>query len=85
MKASIDRAGRLVIPARIRNRLGLVPGAELHIEVDDVSIRLIRQAPRPKLVRVGRRWVARPTAPKSSLPRVDVARLIEEERDRWPL
>jgi len=85
MKASIDKAGRLVIPAAVRKRLGLHPGAELDIQVDDVSIRLVRRAPGPRLVRVGKRLVARPTVAKGSLPRVDVARLIEEERNRWPL
>ena len=85
MKASIDRVGRLVIPAAIRSRLGLVPGTELDLEVDDISLRLVRRAPGPKLVRVGKRWVARPTVAKASLPRVDVAKLIDEERNRWPL
>jgi hypothetical protein len=28
--------------------------------------------------------VARPTVPVSELPKIDVAALIEEERDRWP-
>ncbi len=85
MKVSIDKAGRVVIPAAARSRLGLAPGSDLELEVDDVSIRLIRRAPGPKLVRIGKRLVARPTASKASLPRIDVARLIEEERNRWPL
>jgi hypothetical protein len=38
--------------------------------------------PGPKLVRVGKRLVARPTAKTKRLPAVDVARLIEEERNR---
>jgi hypothetical protein len=33
---------------------------------------------------VGRRLVARPTAHSQNRPVVDVAALIEEERNRWP-
>ena len=84
MKATIDKAGRVVIPAAIRSKVGLQPGAELEIVVDDGSIRLLRAVPRPKLVRVGKRLVARPTAHPAHLPAVDVAKLIEEERNRWP-
>ncbi len=60
----------------------LRPGTELEVLVDDVSIRLVRRVSPPKLVRSGKRLVARPTAAK--LPDVDIARLIEEERNRWP-
>ena len=84
MKTTIDKAGRVVIPAAIRERAGLRPGTELEILLDDVSVRLVRRVPRPRLVRVGRRLVARPTAAKRDLPDVDVAALIEEERNRWP-
>ena len=82
MKTSIDKAGRIVIPAAIRDRAGLVAGAEVDVTLDDTGIRLERVAPGPRLVKVGRRLVARPTA--SVRPRVDVAALVEEERNRWP-
>jgi len=52
--------------------------------LDDVSVRLIRRVPGPKLVRVGKRLVARPTVPPAKLPRVDLADLVAQERDRWP-
>jgi AbrB family looped-hinge helix DNA binding protein len=84
MRTTIDKAGRVVIPAAIRARTGLRPGAELEVLVDEGSIRLVRAVPRPKLVRVGKRLVARPTADPKHLPPVDVAKLIEEERNRWP-
>jgi AbrB family looped-hinge helix DNA binding protein len=82
MKTSIDKAGRIVIPAAIRERAGLVAGAEVEVTLDDGGIHLERIAPGPRLVKVGRRLVARPTA--SVRPRVDVAALVEEERNRWP-
>lgn len=84
MKTTIDRAGRVVIPAAIRDRIGLTAGTEIEITPDETGVRLERVAPRPRLVRVGRRLVARPTAPPARRPSVDVAALVEEERSRWP-
>lgn len=84
MKTTIDKAGRVVIPAAIRAKVGLQPGAEIDVLVDEGSIRLVRAVPGPKLVRIGKRLVARPTADPKRLPPVDVARIIEEERNRWP-
>lgn len=74
----------MVIPAPVRAKVGLRPGTTLDVLVDEGSIRLVRAVPRPKLVRVGRRLVARATADSKLLPPVDVARLVEEERNRWP-
>jgi AbrB family looped-hinge helix DNA binding protein len=84
MKTSIDKAGRVVIPASIRERAGLVAGAELDVTLEDSCVRIERAAPGPRLVKVGRRLVARPTAASQVRPIVDVAALIEEERNRWP-
>ncbi|MGH7388156.1 MAG: AbrB/MazE/SpoVT family DNA-binding domain-containing protein [Candidatus Rokuibacteriota bacterium] len=84
MRTTIDKAGRVVIPAPVRARTGLRPGTELDVQVDDGAIRLVRVVPRARLVRAGKRLVARPTADSRRLPAVDVARLVEEERARWP-
>lgn len=84
MRTTIDKAGRVVIPAAIRERAGFVPGAELEVVEDDVGIRLERVAPGPKLVRVGRRLVARPTSAADRRPALNIAAVIEEERNRWP-
>ena len=74
----------MVIPASIRDRAGLTPGTELEVTADDTGVRIERVAAGPKLVRIGKRLVARPTAAPDSRPGVDVAALIEEERNRWP-
>ncbi len=84
MKSTIDKAGRVVIPSAIRDRAGLGPGVEIEITLDDAGVRIERIAPGPRLVRVGRRLVARPTAHSTARPKVDVAALVEEERNRWP-
>lgn len=84
MRSTIDKAGRVVIPASIRERAALTPGTELEVTLDETGVRLERVAPGPRLVRVGRRLVARPTVSFDARPAVDVAALIEEERNRWP-
>lgn len=84
MRGTIDKAGRVVIPAPIRERAGLSPGTDLEITVDELGVRIERVAPAPRLVKVGRRLVARPTADANARPSIDIAALIEEERNRWP-
>ena len=74
----------MVIPAAVRERVGLTAGTELEISVEDLAVRLERVAPGPRLVRVGRRLVARPTASVDARPAIDVAAIVEDERNRWP-
>lgn len=84
MRTTIDKAGRVVIPAAVRERAGLTPGAELEITVEETGVRIERVAPGPRLVRVGKRLVARPTAAAVDRPALDLVRLVEDERNRWP-
>ena len=84
MRTTIDKAGRVVIPAGIRERAGLAAGSEIEITTDELSIRIERVAAGPRLIRVGRRLVARPTVSRDDRPLVDVAALVEDERNRWP-
>jgi AbrB family looped-hinge helix DNA binding protein len=84
MRSTIDKAGRVVIPAAIREKAGLSAGTALEVTVDETGIRIERVAPGPKLVKIGKRLVARPTAPADQRPALDVAALIEDERNRWP-
>ena len=84
MRTTIDKAGRVVIPAAIRDRAAFTAGTALEVTVDDFGIRLERVASPPRLIKIGRRLVARPTAPVETRPTVDVAALVEEERNRWP-
>lgn len=74
----------MVIPAAIRERAGLTPGTELEVSADETGVRIERVAPGPKLVRIGKRLVAKPTVAADQRPAVDVPALIEEERSRWP-
>jgi bifunctional DNA-binding transcriptional regulator/antitoxin component of YhaV-PrlF toxin-antitoxin module len=74
----------VVIPAAMRERAGFSPGSELEVTGDELGIRLVRVAPGPRLVKVGTRLVARPSVAPGSRPTVDIAAVIEEERNRWP-
>lgn len=84
MKTTIDKAGRVVIPASIREEAGLQPGTKLEVSIDDYSIRLTRSVPGPKIVRKRGRLVARPRGVVKDAPDVDVSKLVDEERNRWP-
>jgi AbrB family looped-hinge helix DNA binding protein len=84
MRTTIDKAGRVVIPAALRDRAGFRPGSELEVVEDDLGIRLQRIAAGPRLVKVGRRLVARPTVERDARPAVDIAGLVDNERSRWP-
>jgi len=74
----------VVIPAAVRERAGLSAGAELEVIEDELGVRLERVASGPRLVKVGRRLVARPTVHTDNRPVIDVAALVEDERNRWP-
>ena len=74
----------MVIPASIRERAGFTPGSELEITEDELGVRLQRVASGPKLVKIGRRLVARPSVAPRDRPAIDIEALIEEERNRWP-
>ena len=84
MRTTIDKAGRIVIPAALRERVGFSAGVELEITEDEFGLRLERVAPGPRLVKVGRRLVVRPTVAPDARSHVDVAAIVEEERNRWP-
>ena len=59
-------------------------GTALEVTADDTGVRIERVAPGPKLVRIGKRLVAKPTvAAASGRPSIS-PRSIEEERNRWP-
>lgn len=40
MRTTIDKAGRLVIPRSIRNRIGLAEGGAVDIELDGAAVRI---------------------------------------------
>lgn len=85
MRATIDKAGRVVIPVEIRRRTGLKAGTELEVTQEGFAVRLEPAVSPPKVVRRKGRLVVVPTVPEDEREQVDLAALIEQERDRWPL
>ena len=83
MITTIDKAGRVVIPAELRRKARLTPGTALAIDFEDGAIRITREADPPQLERRKGRLLAKPRS--SDGPEIDVAALVREERSRWPL
>ena len=52
MKATIDKAGRVVIPKAIRERAGLRPGMELEVLMENGRVALEPQVPKGRIVYV---------------------------------
>lgn len=86
MTVTLDKFGRVLIPKPLRDQMGLVPGAELSLDVGDagdggswLELRQVphRDDPTGALVREGSLLVhdGRPAGD------MDVARLIHEQRD----
>ena len=40
MRTTIDKAGRLVIPRSLRDRIGLADGGEVELELDGAAVRI---------------------------------------------
>ena len=83
MSITIDKAGRVVIPAELRKKAGLRPGTPLSASYEDGSIRIQRDVPGPEVTTHRNRRIARPKG--SGAQAIDIASRIEEERDRWPV
>ena len=78
MTLTIDKSGRLVIPKRVRDALGLRPGDRLELRRQGVDVILSVSQPKPVLQREKGVWVYR------SGERVtgSVQQLIDEDRAR---
>jgi len=85
MKATIDKAGRVVIPKKIRDAAGLHPGMVLDVRCRDGRIEIEPRAAPIRLVRRGRFLVAVPDEPGEPLTTEMVEEIREAiQRDRFP-
>ncbi|MGI8730701.1 MAG: AbrB/MazE/SpoVT family DNA-binding domain-containing protein [Solirubrobacteraceae bacterium] len=50
MRTTIDKAGRIVVPKRLRDALGMSPGTELEILAVDNRLEIEMPQPRARLV-----------------------------------
>ncbi len=78
MNVKVDKFGRTLIPKKVRQAMGLRPGAELKLDFTDQQITLTRQGPRGRIIyRNGRPlWSGNgPTEPH------DIVKFIEDMRN----
>ena len=81
MKTTIDKAGRVVIPKKIRDAVGLEPGMELDVRMCDGRVEIEPAAVPVKLVRrPGGMLVAVPEIPLDPLPHEVVEQALDELR-----
>jgi AbrB family looped-hinge helix DNA binding protein len=77
MTLKMDKAGRIVFPKRLRDRLGLKPDMELEAveEPGGVLLRLVEQ--QPTMMQIDGLWVHRGTA----APDANFGRVVDDVRD----
>jgi AbrB family looped-hinge helix DNA binding protein len=74
---TIDKAGRLVLPKRMRDALHLKPGTSLDIEERDGAIILRQPRPEIELVKQDGMWLVRPNYPLT----YSIPELIDQHRE----
>jgi len=77
MELRIDKAGRIVVPKPLRERLGFKPGTELVAIEQPEGVLLERVEQRPSMVRVDGLWVHQ----GSSEPGANWERILEDVRE----
>jgi len=75
MLVSIDRAGRIVIPKEIRDRLSLEPDATLEVTIDGDEIRLSPVRKRGRAIIAVDGWPV--------IERVDGMTITDADVQRW--
>ncbi len=74
----IDKAGRIVVPKKLRDALHLTPGTRLKVERVGETLMLEADFPEPKLEMRDGLWVMTGGPPTNH----DVVELIEEQHER---
>jgi AbrB family looped-hinge helix DNA binding protein len=80
MRVAMDRAGRVVLPKRVRDALGLEPGVELELLEEDGRVILEQPAVPMRLVRRGKRVAVVPEKPVRRLRASEVRAVLESGR-----
>ncbi len=79
MTLKIDKAGRIVVPKPLRERLGLRAGVDLEVEESANGLTLRPVAEGPSMVQENGFWVHQGVVPKG----FDWNRHAEEERETY--
>jgi len=77
MTLKIDKAGRIVVPKSLRERLGFKPDAELEVIEQPDGVLLKRVEQRPSMVKVDGLWVHRGRAE----PGANWEQILEDVRE----
>jgi AbrB family looped-hinge helix DNA binding protein len=77
MTLKMDRAGRVILPKPVRDRLGLHEGSDLDIQETPEGILLKPTGHRPSMVKKDGLWVHTGKVP----PGFDIVQAIRDERD----
>ncbi len=77
MTLKIDKAGRVILPKPVRDRLGLHEGSDLEMEETPEGVMLKRVESRPSLVKKGGLLVFTGKVP----PRFDAVEAIRDDRE----
>ena len=80
MKATIDAAGRIVVPKALRDAMGVKAGQTLHLEVHDGRLEVEVSATAMRLRGRGRRVVAVPDVDLPPLAASQVRATLEQTR-----
>lgn len=80
MRVAMDRAGRIVLPKRVRDALGLAPGVELELTEDAGRVILEPPAVPMRLERRGKGVVVVATEPQPRLRAAQVRAVLESSR-----
>jgi AbrB family looped-hinge helix DNA binding protein len=81
MKTTIDKAGRVVIPKKLRDAAGFEPGMELDVRLCDGRVEIEPATIPVKLVRrPGGMLVAVPEIPVDTLPHEVLEQVLDELR-----
>jgi AbrB family looped-hinge helix DNA binding protein len=76
MELRIDKAGRIVVPKPLRDRLGFKPDTELEVIEQPEGVLLKRAEQSPSMVKVDGLWVHQGSAE----PRANWERILENVR-----
>ncbi len=81
MTLTIDKAGRLVLPKPVRDRLGLREGSQLELSETPEGLVLKQAEEQPSMVKIDGHWVFRGELP-AGYDILNAVRDMYDERDR---